>query len=143
VHNPNCIIRAELGPKSLDKTFVDLNSHDSAAGTHKASRKCTQTRTYLRHVITRFDPGEPNYTVNLIGVDKEVLPQRFIRVQSESREQVGCALSAMLAGLSAQRRWRPHTGQGLSPSSSKSWFAILSWSAGVACDGSTPTSSGQ
>jgi len=33
VHNPNCIIRAELGLQSPDKAFVDFYSHDIATGT--------------------------------------------------------------------------------------------------------------
>ena len=77
-------------------------------------------------MIARFHSGEPDDAIDLIGVDKEVLSQRFIRMQTKSGKKLSRALCAMVAVLGAQSRWRPHVGQGRTPSSSKSLFAILS-----------------
>lgn len=94
-------------------------------------------------MIAGFYPSEPDDAIDLVRVNKKVLAKRLVGMQAELSEKLSGALGAMAARFRAQSRYRPQVGQGRAPSSSKSLLAILSWSAAEACDGSTPTSSGQ
>ena len=115
------LLANELGPQGLDQPLVDLDTHNFGARVQQPSSERPEPWTDLDDMITVANAGQPDNTIDLVGVDEEVLTQRLVRVQPEPFEQLGGGFRSV-----TQSRCRPQLGQGWEPWSSNSLLAILS-----------------
>lgn len=85
VHHGDGIVW-ELRFERFDQALVNFDRYDLAAGGDQTGGQRSQPRPDLDDMVARGDRGESHDSVDLIGIDKKVLPERFIGVQPESLE---------------------------------------------------------